>query len=254
VKLTFLGTGTSQGIPVIACDCAVCTSADPRDNRLRTSAMLEVDDQVIVIDTGPDFRQQMLRAGVKHLDAVVFTHPHKDHIAGLDDIRAFNFRQNEDIDVYANAMTLRGLEREFYYVFEEEKYPGVPSVNVCPIDEQPFKVGPTDFVPVTVMHHKMPVLGFRVGDVAYITDAKSISQDNLDKLRGLKVLVLNALRRTSHVSHFTLDEAIAIAQDLGAESTYLTHLSHLMGRHADIVQELPAGIHIAYDGLVVETP
>ena len=187
MKLTFLGTGTSQGIPVIACDCAVCTSADPHDNRLRTSAMLEVDDQVIVIDSGPDFRQQMLRAQVKRLDALVFTHPHKDHIAGMDDIRAFNFRQRKEMDIYANAMTIKGLEREFHYVFAEEKYPGVPSVQVHEIDETPFLVGPTLFTPITVMHHKMPVLGFRVGDVAYITDANYISPDNMAKLRGLKV-------------------------------------------------------------------
>ncbi len=252
MKLTFLGTGTSQGIPVIACECAICTSADPRDNRLRTSAMIEVDDQVIVIDTGPDFRQQMLRAGVKRLDAVVFTHPHKDHIAGMDDIRAFNFRQHADIDIYTNSMTLKALEREFYYVFEEEKYPGVPGVNVKLIDEEPFSIGPTEFKPVTVMHYRMPVLGFRVGDMAYITDAKTISPENMDKLRGLKVLVLNALRRTEHLSHFTLDEAVAIAQELKPEMTYLTHLSHLMGCHADVAAELPAGIQVAYDGLCVE--
>lgn len=252
MKLTFLGTGTSQGIPVIACECAICTSADPRDNRLRTSAMIEVDDQLIVIDTGPDFRQQMLRAEVKRLDAVVFTHPHKDHIAGMDDIRAFNFKQHADIDIYTNSMTLKGLEREFYYVFEEEKYPGVPGVNVKLIDEEPFFVGPTEFKPVTVMHYRMPVLGFRVGDVAYITDAKTISPENMDKLRGLKVLVLNALRRTTHLSHFTLNEAVAIAQELKPEMTYLTHLSHLMGCHADVAAELPAGIQVAYDGLCVE--
>ncbi len=252
MKLTFLGTGTSQGIPVIACECAVCTSTDPRENRLRTSAMLEVDGQVIVIDTGPDFRQQMLRAAVKQLDAVVFTHPHKDHIAGMDDIRAFNFRQKADIDIYANSMTLKGLEREFYYVFEEEKYPGVPGVNVKLILDEPFFVGPTEFKPVTVMHYRMPVLGFRIGDLAYITDAKSISADNMDKLRGLKVLVLNALRRTEHLSHFTLGEAIEIARELQPEMTYLTHLSHLMGLHADIAAELPAGIEVAYDGLIVE--
>jgi phosphoribosyl 1,2-cyclic phosphate phosphodiesterase len=252
VKLTFLGTGTSQGIPVIACGCAVCTSADPRDNRLRTSAMLEVDGQVIVIDTGPDFRQQMLRAEVKRLDAVVFTHPHKDHIAGMDDIRAFNFRQHADIDIYTNSLTLKGLEREFYYVFEAEKYPGVPGVNVKLIAETPFFIGPTEFKPVTVMHYRMPVLGFRIGDLAYITDAKFISPDNMDKLRGLKVLVINALRRTTHLSHFTLDEAVAIAQELQPEMTYLTHLSHLMGCHEAVTAELPPGIAVAYDGLAVE--
>ncbi|HEX2900854.1 MAG TPA: MBL fold metallo-hydrolase [Bacteroidia bacterium] len=252
MKLTFLGTGTSQGIPVIACDCAVCTSGDPKDDRLRASVMLEVADKVFVIDTGPDFRQQMLRSGVQRLDAVVFTHPHKDHIAGMDDIRAFNFRQKADIDIYANSMTLKGLEREFYYVFEEVKYPGVPGVNVHLIDEEPFSVAGIEFIPIPVLHYRMPVLGFRVGDMAYITDANYISEESKEKLKGLKVLVLNALRRTDHLSHFTLDQAVALAQELGAEQTFFTHMSHLMGLHSDVEQELPVDIHLAFDGLVVE--
>ena len=252
MKLTFLGTGTSQGIPVIACDCEVCRSGDPKDDRLRASVMLEVDGKVFVIDTGPDFRQQMLRSDVRRLDAVVFTHPHKDHIAGMDDIRAFNFRQKADIDIYANAMTLKGLEREFYYVFEEEKYPGVPGVNVHIITEEPFWVAAVEFIPIPVLHYHMPVLGFRVGDIAYITDANFISEESKAKLQGLKVLVLNALRRTSHLSHFTLDQAVELALELGAEQTYFTHMSHLLGRHEEVELELPAGIHLAYDGLSVE--
>ncbi|MEY3444597.1 MAG: hypothetical protein RLZZ519_2878 [Bacteroidota bacterium] len=237
---------------MIACDCRVCTSDDPKDDRLRASVMFEVDGKVFVIDTGPDFRQQMLRSGVQRLDAVVFTHPHKDHIAGMDDIRAFNFRQKADIDIYANSMTLKGLEREFYYVFEEVKYPGVPGVNVHLIDEAPFSVAGTEFIPIPVLHYKMPVLGFRVGDIAYITDANFISEESKAKLQGLKVLVLNALRRTDHLSHFTLDQAVALAQELGAEQTYFTHMSHLLGRHAEVELELPAGIHLAFDGLSVE--
>jgi phosphoribosyl 1,2-cyclic phosphate phosphodiesterase len=252
LKLTFLGTGTSQGIPVIACECPVCTSGDPRDDRLRASVMIEAEGKVYVIDTGPDFRQQMLRLGVKRLDAVLFTHPHKDHIAGMDDIRAFNFRQRADIDVYANSLTIKGLEREFYYVFEDEKYPGVPGVNVHLITEEPFMVAGLRVEPIPVLHHRMPVLGFRVGDIAYITDANHIPDESKEKLRGLKVLVLNALRRTDHLSHFNLAQAVAMAQELGAERAYFTHISHLMGRHADVEGELPEGIGLAWDGLTIE--
>lgn len=251
MKITFLGTGTSQGIPVIGCDCPVCTSGDPCDDRLRSSVMVEAEGKVIVIDTGPDFRQQMLRLHVKRLDAVVFTHPHKDHIAGLDDIRAFNFRQQQDIDVFTNALTLKGLQREFHYVFEEVKYPGVPSIKVHMIEDGPFKVHGVKFIPIPVMHHKMPVLGFRIGDFAYITDANYISSESKAKLQGLKVLVLNALRKSQHLSHFTLDEAVALGQELGAERVYFTHISHLMGRHADVQMELPDGMAIAHDGLSI---
>lgn len=251
MKLTFLGTGTSQGIPVIACDCAVCTSSDPKDDRLRASVMLEENGRIFVIDTGPDFRQQMLRLGVQRLDAVIFTHSHKDHIAGMDDIRAFNFRQKADIDIYTDSMTLKALEREFYYVFEEEKYPGVPGVKVHLITGPPFAIHGLEFIPIPVMHHKLPVLGFRIGDIAYITDASHIPPESKDKLRGLKVLVLNALRRTQHISHFTLDQAVELAQELAPKQAYFTHISHLMGRHADVQAELPAGISLAWDGLSV---
>ena len=214
--------------------------------------MLEIDEKVYVIDTGPDFRQQMLRAGAKRLDAVVFTHPHKDHIAGMDDIRAFNFRQNRDIDIYANELTMRGLRREFHYVFEEDKYPGAPGVDAHLISEDPFQIDGCAWTPIPVLHHKMPVFGFRVGDIAYITDANYISEESKAKLKGIKVLVLNALRRTSHLSHFNLEQAVAMAQELGAPQTYLTHISHLMGCHADVQAELPLGIDLAYDGLVVQ--
>lgn len=253
MKLTFLGTGTSQGVPVIACDCDVCTSPDPKDKRLRTSAMLEVDGKVIVFDTGPDFRQQMLRERVKRLDAVVFTHPHKDHIAGMDDIRSFNFRTKAPIDVYANALTIEALKREYAYVFAtHDKYPGTPSVNLHEIDDKHrFQAAGVDLLPIPVMHHKMPVLGFRAGDLAYVTDANHIAPATKNRLKGLKVLVLNALRRKKHLSHFTLDEAIELVEELRPQHAYFTHISHLMGRHADVMQEVPDNVTIAHDGLSV---
>ncbi len=253
MKFTFLGTGTSQGIPVIACNCPVCTSSDPRDNRTRTSGMIEMNNQFVVIDTGPDFRAQMLREQVKRLDGVVFTHPHKDHIAGMDDIRSFNFRQQKDMDIYVNEITLEALKREFYYIFEEIKYPGVPSVSIHKIDELvPFKVAGMEWLPIPVSHYRMPVLGFREGGFAYITDANHIPDRSLEQLKGLKVLVLNALRMKKHLSHFTLEEAIEIVNLLQPEKAYFTHLSHLMGRHEDVSKLLPPGIEIAYDGLSVE--
>ena len=251
MKVTFLGTGTSQGIPVIACDCHVCTSDDPKDDRLRVSVHIQTDDKSIVIDTGPDFRQQMLRSGVRELDAILFTHEHKDHVAGLDDVRAFNFRTRTNMPLYATERVQKALKREFYYAFEEEKYPGVPDLELHTINKDPFYVGNNEVIPIAVMHYKLPVLGFRIGDFAYITDANYISPEEKRKLSGLKVLVLNALRREPHVSHFTLDEAVQLAQELKAEETYFTHISHLMGTHAETEKDLPDGIHIAYDGLAL---
>lgn len=252
MKLTFLGTGTSQGVPVITCQCEVCQSADTRDKRLRTSVMLEVNGKVIVIDTGPDFRQQMLREKVMRLDGVVFTHPHKDHVAGMDDVRAFNFRQQRPMDIYANELTLKALRREYEYVFAENKYPGVPDIVVHQLGNGPFEVAGVKLIPIHVMHHKMPVLGFRIGDLAYVTDANYIPPESMNKLHGLKVLVINALRKTEHLSHFSLAEAIAISRKLAPERTYITHLSHLMGTHAEVETELPDDIHVAHDGMVLE--
>ena len=251
MKITFLGTGTSQGVPVIACDCEVCTSADRRDNRLRVSVMIEAQGKVIVIDSGPDFRYQMLRARVKHLDAIVFTHEHKDHVAGMDDVRAFNYKQQREIDIYAHPRVQDALKREFSYIFSEFTYPGIPRVILNNIDEKPFLVEGIEFIPIQVMHFKLPVLGFRVGDFSYITDAKTISSQEKDKIRGSKVLVINALQKENHISHFTLEEALDLASDIGAERTYLTHISHRLGRHADILYELPANVSLAYDGLVL---
>ena len=252
MTITFLGTGTSQGVPVIACNCEVCTSPDPRDKRLRSSIMIEADNKVIVIDSGPDFRYQMLRAKVTHLDAIVFTHEHKDHIAGMDDIRAFNYRQESAIDIYATLRVQEALKREFAYVFSEMKYPGIPEVNLKTIDLKPFSIGEIKFIPIEVMHYKLPVLGFRLGDFTYITDAKTISDHEKQKIKGTKTLVINALQIEKHISHFTFVEAIAFAKEIGAEKTYFTHISHRLGKHESILALLPKNITLAYDGLVLE--
>jgi phosphoribosyl 1,2-cyclic phosphate phosphodiesterase len=254
MRVTFLGTGTSQGIPVIACDCEVCTSEDPRDKRLRSSVMIESKGKVIVIDTGPDFRQQMLLHGVKRLDAVVFTHEHKDHVAGLDDVRAFNFRQKEKIEIYGTKAVHEALKREFHYAFSEVKYPGIPELNLNEIHNELFHLHGLPFEPVKVMHYKMPVFGFRIHDFAYVTDAKTIAPEELEKLKGCEVLVLNALRREDHISHLTLQEALNIIEKVGPVRAYLTHLSHLMGTHEQVTEELPMNVALAYDGMVLEFP
>lgn len=250
MKITFLGTGTSQGVPVIACPCDVCSSANQKDNRLRTSIKIEINGQTFVIDSGPDFRQQMLRSHTKQLDALIFTHEHKDHIAGMDDIRAFNYFSQKAIEIYATERVQQALKREFYYVFSDEKYPGIPEVNLNTIKEnEPFYIDNVEFTPIQVLHYYLPVLGFRIGDFVYITDANKIEPKEMEKIKGAKVLVLNALRRQKHISHFTLDEAIEIARKVGAQQTYLTHISHQLGLHETVQKELPEGIHLAHDGL-----
>ena len=251
MKVTFLGSGTSQGIPVIACSCAVCTSADTRDKRLRSSVLLQVDDKNIVIDSGPDFRYQMLRAGITHLDALVFTHEHKDHTAGLDDIRAFNYKQGEAINVYAHKRVQDALKKEFSYIFAHHKYPGIPQLDLFEIGHHPFEVAGVPFIPIEVMHFQLPVLGFRIADFTYITDAKTVTELEKAKIKGSKVLVINALQQEKHISHFTLEEAVAFAQDIGAEKTYFTHISHRLGTHQKISKLIPAGVELAYDGLCI---
>lgn len=252
MKVTFLGTGTSQGIPVIGCGCAVCTSDDPRDNRLRTSVLLETTDKVIVIDSGPDFRYQMLRAKVKDLDAIMFTHEHKDHIAGLDDIRPFNYLLKKNIAVYATHKVQEALKREFSYIFNDIHYPGIPEITIHTISgDADFCIGETKITPIDIMHYKLPILGYRIGDFTYITDAKTVPQYSIDKIRGTKVLVINALQLEDHISHFTLKEAITFAKDIGAEMTYFTHISHNLGKHADVETQLPENIRLAYDGLTI---
>jgi len=251
LKVTFLGTGTSQGIPVIGCTCDACKSDDPHDNRLRSSILAEVGEKHIVIDTGPDFRQQMLRYSVTKLDAVLFTHEHRDHIAGLDDIRAFNFIQKQSMDVFAEERVFKALKNEFPYVFAEKKYPGVPRINEHVISDAPFMIGEIQILPVRLMHYHLPVLGFRINDFAYLTDGSYISPGEKSKLKGLKHLVVNALRREEHISHFTLSQALKLIDELEPEKGYLTHISHQMGKHEEISKELPGNITVVYDGFEI---
>jgi phosphoribosyl 1,2-cyclic phosphate phosphodiesterase len=250
--VTFLGTGTSQGVPVIACECEVCRSLDFRDKRLRVSVHLQIGDKSLVIDSGPDFRQQVLRERIKTLDALLFTHEHKDHTAGMDDIRAFNFFQGKAIPVYGRPTVLEQLQREYAYVFSEHQYPGIPRVQLQPIQNEPFVVEGIEVIPVEVLHYRLPVYGFRIGDFSYITDANFIAEGELEKIKGSRVIVLNALRREPHISHFTLDQAVELLRDLQPEKGFLTHISHQMGRHAEVDKLLPPNVHLAFDGLKIE--
>jgi phosphoribosyl 1,2-cyclic phosphate phosphodiesterase len=251
LKITFLGTGTSQGVPVIGCECEVCRSLDYRDKRLRTSIHIEFDGLSLIVDTGPDFRQQALREGIKKLDAVLFTHAHKDHTAGLDDVRAYNFIQQKTMPVYGTIDVHDQLKREYHYVFSGAKYPGIPQLNLIELSGDDFEINGRQIITLPVFHLKLPVLGFRFGDFSYITDANFIPDETLRKLRGTKVLVLNALQKEKHVSHFNLDEAIAMAQKIGAETTYFIHMSHKMGMHKDVEKILPPNIKLSYDGLAL---
>jgi phosphoribosyl 1,2-cyclic phosphate phosphodiesterase len=237
---------------MVACNCRVCTSVDNKDKRLRSSILIQHGAFNMVVDTTPDFRYQMLRAQVKHLDAVLITHSHKDHIAGMDDVRAFNYFQKQPIDIYASPLTQEAIRREFFYAFAKEKYPGIPQINLLDIGTQAFSVNGLSVLPVDVMHYKMPVKGFRIGAFTYITDANYISEKEKEKIRGSEVLVLNALRKEPHVSHFTLAEAIALADELGVSKAYFTHISHQLGLHREVSRELPPGRFLAYDGLELE--
>lgn len=252
MKITFLGTGTSQGVPVIACRCIGCMSDNERDKRLRSSILVEIGELVLVVDTGPDFRQQMLRAGVSKLDGVLFTHEHRDHMAGLDDIRSFNFIQNTPMDIFAEERVLRALKSGFPYVFAEKKYPGIPQVMMHPITNHPFVMGNVEIIPIRLMHYRLPVLGFRIGDFAYLTDANYISEKEKEKLYGLKYLVVNALRRETHISHFTLSQAVSLIGELNPNMGFLTHISHQMGPSREMEKELPPHVRPAFDGLVLE--
>jgi phosphoribosyl 1,2-cyclic phosphate phosphodiesterase len=251
LKVTFLGTGTSQGIPVIACECAVCKSFDYRDKRLRTSVYIETDKLKIIIDTGPDFRQQVLRERIKQLDAILFTHEHKDHIAGLDDVRGFNYAQQRDMPVYARANVIEALKREFAYIFAEYQYPGIPRIAIHEMDGSPFHILDEQIQPIKVMHYKLPIFGFRIQDFTYITDANFISDEEMEKIKGSKVVVLNALQKDPHVSHFTLQQAIEVIQKIQPEHAYFVHMGHRMGKHEDVEKELPENIHFAFDGLTL---
>lgn len=249
MKVTFLGTGTSQGIPVIGCKCETCTSLDFRDKRLRSAIHLESNGNSFVIDTGPDFRAQMLREGIQKLDAVIYTHEHKDHTAGLDDIRPFNFMQMKDMPVYGTAAVIDQIKREFAYVFSPKKYPGVPQVITHEITNAPFEVLGTTFTPIQVMHYKLPVFGYRIADFTYITDAKYIAEEEMEKIKGSKILVLNALQLKEHLSHLTLQEALEIIAYIKPEKAYLTHISHKLGSQRSVEQSLPENVFLAYDGL-----
>ena len=249
MKVTFLGTGTSQGVPVVACDCKVCRSAESKDKRLRSSILVENNGKILVVDTGPDFRAQMLRADVNQLDAILFTHAHRDHLAGLDDIRGFNYKMQKEIDVYCEKRVDAAIRKEFYYAFEEPKYPGVPEMNLHHIGLEPFDLFGIHIQPIQVFHHRLPVLGFRFNNFVYITDANRIEPKEIEKIKGCEILVLNTLRKETHISHFTLDEAIELAQQINPKQTYFTHISHQLGLHVEVNKELPANIFLGYDGL-----
>lgn len=251
MELVFLGTGTSQGVPVITCNCSTCLSDDLRDKRLRTSALIHVDNKNIVIDAGPDFRQQMLREKIKYVDAILITHEHKDHVAGLDDIRPFNFKRKKAMDIFIEERVEASLRREFAYVFEKDAYPGVPQMNLVKVLDKKFLVSEIEVIPIRVMHMDLPILGYRIGDLTYITDASFIDKIEIEKIMGSKVLVINALMKEKHYSHFNLQKALDLIKHVNPERGYLTHISHVMGKYADIESEIPENVYFAYDGLRV---
>ena len=251
MKITFLGTGTSQGVPVIACDCITCLSSDLHDKRLRTSVLLETDDVNLVIDAGPDFRQQMLREHVTRLDAIILTHEHKDHISGLDDVRAFNYKSQDAIDIFCEERVQKVIKKEYSYVFSEYQYPGVPKMRLNPVPEQGFNIGKMEILPVRVFHYRLPVYGFRIGNFAYITDSNYIPEESKEKLYGVKYLVINALRKEKHISHFSLREAMDFVREVSPKKAFITHISHQMGLYKEVSKELPPEIMLAYDGLSI---
>ncbi|HSP82103.1 MAG TPA: MBL fold metallo-hydrolase [Gillisia sp.] len=251
MEVIFLGTGTSQGIPVIGSKHPVCLSNDPRDKRLRVSVLIYWEGYSILVDCGPDFRSQMLTHNVSRIDAILYTHEHNDHTAGLDDIRPFFFRQG-DIPVFAHKRVLESLKKRFEYIFQtENKYPGAPSVAVQEITNQAFKFNSLTIVPINVMHNRVQVFGFRFGDFAYLTDVKTIEKEEIEKLRGVKVLVVNALRQEPHHSHFCLPDALEFIDDIKPERAYLTHISHVMGFHEEVQASLPENVFLAYDNLKI---
>jgi phosphoribosyl 1,2-cyclic phosphate phosphodiesterase len=249
VKITFLGTGTSQGIPVIACECNTCLSLDKHDKRLRTSLLLETDETILLFDAGPDFRQQMLREKVMKLDSIILTHEHKDHIAGMDDVRAFNYKSQDAIDIYAEARVQKAIKKEYSYVFSEYQYPGIPKMRLNLISDESFMVKGIEIIPIRVFHYHLPVYGFRIGNFAYITDANYVPEESKEKLFGVKYLVINALRKEKHISHFSLREAVDFIREISPKKAFITHISHQMGFHAEVIKELPPEIMLAFDGL-----
>ncbi len=250
MKVTFLGTGTSQGIPVIGSEHPVCSSENPKDKRLRVSILIEWDDYTYVVDCGPDFRYQMLRSKCTKIDGIIFTHEHSDHVAGLDDIRPFVYRQG-DMPIYAHKRVLEAIRTRFAYVFDDNKYPGVPSVKQIEISNEPFYLNELKVIPININHNLVQVFGFRFNDFVYITDAKTVSNDELGKLKDVKVLVINALREKPHHSHFNLEEALNFIAKVQPEKAYLTHISHLLGFHDEVQQKLPENVYLAYDNLEI---
>ena len=251
MKITFLGTGTSQGVPVIACECGVCASTDPKDKRLRTSLLLETENTTLLFDAGPDFRQQMLRENVTKLNAILLTHEHKDHIAGLDDVRAFNHKSQSAIDIYSESRVQKAIRREFSYVFSEIRYPGIPKMRLCTVSDNPFSINGIEILPIRAYHHNLPVYGFRVGDFAYITDANYVPEESKEKLAGIKYFAINALRKEKHISHFCLNETIKLITEISPEKAFITHVSHQMGFYDEVSKKIPSKIYLAYDGLSV---
>lgn len=248
IEATLLGTGTSQGVPVIACDCEVCNSSDSKDKRLRSSLLLKINEQNFVIDAGPDFRAQMLKEKVNSLRAILLTHEHVDHMFGLDDIRSFNWLQKRPADIYAEERVQEAIKRIFHYVFANFKYPGVPKMNLHKVNDNPFKIDGIEFIPIRCFHHKLPVYGFRVGDLTYITDTNFIPVGELDKIKGSRILIINCLRKEKHISHFNLEEALDVIQQIQPEKAYLTHISHDFGKHYDIEKLLPENVFAGFDG------
>lgn len=251
MEITFLGTGTSGGVPLIGCQCEVCKSTDPRDKRLRTSILIKTRNLTLVTDCGPDFRQQMLREDVRHVDGILMTHQHKDHTGGLDDIRSFNFINKKAVDIYCDEETEAGIREQYRYVFTDTDYPYLPKMNLIRIDNKPFNIGELEIQPIEVMHATMPVKGFRFGHFTYITDAKTISSEERAKIKGTRVLVVNALRQDPHYSHFSLAEALELVDEIKPETTYLIHMSHQFGLHAETSKKLPPGVFASYDGLKI---
>jgi len=252
MRVIFLGTGTSTGVPVVACNCEVCTSTDPHDQRLRTSVMVQIGRNNFVIDCGPDFRYQMIREKVDDISAIIFTHGHRDHIAGLDDVRAFNYVLNKTVDIFASQEVIDAIQREFPYIFTEKRFFGAPQLEFHIIENKSFTAEGVEFIPIEALHHKLPVFGFRIGNFSYITDANYISPLEKEKLKGSEILVINALRKSKHISHFSLEEALAVIAEINPAKAYITHLSHFIGLHQTIQHSLPENVFLAHDGLIVE--